>query len=578
MKKAATLAYFLVILLSMLHVIPILQICAQDAKVFFTLTAYCVPTSANILEYYQSHLEQIGIGLEIQTLEWVSMRELVMGTNAPYEDGGWDFILDYLPKKDIDPDYSLYFESTSSGAYHHWDNAISDRLIRDGRQVSDIEERQSIYNEWQRLIYEEEPIITLFTQDLVQVHSPGIQGVDEMRDWAIIHGDPTFRSIFATWPGHTELISADYFFGSPYFIGIFPASYCTRSYQTPLVQAWPNFTIGKAGLADTWELSEDQLSWTFHLVEDAVWSDGVPITSKDVKFTYEAIMDPDSGAMLNGKYTDAIESIETPDNHTVTIHLKEPNAAVLAYFAEPRSDIIPEHILKDIALEDWMACDANTQAGVLPSSGPYICIEKVAGEYLVFEPNDSWFGWGRYGFPADPPFQRVVHKKIPEAATALAAVEAGEVHIAGVYYRYMPQVPEIEANPDLEWNMQMHFQSWMVFWCNCEHPILNNQYVRKAMSHAFPREQFVQDVWNGIGVPTSLIYLEQSVYYDDSIQPNPVEYDLEKAREYMTKAGYDYAWLEASSPPYIEYVGILIIGSVIGAVVGIVATRRRKEI
>ncbi|MEG1291281.1 MAG: ABC transporter substrate-binding protein, partial [Lachnospiraceae bacterium] len=113
-------------------------------------------------------------------------------------------------------------------------------------------------------------------------------------------------------------------------------------------------------LAESWEVSPDQLTWTFHLVKDVKWSDGEPFTSKDVKFTYEFYKENDS--YLYSSYLSDMDNIKCPDDNTLVIVTKEPKANMLMN----TSPIVPEHIWKDVK-------DPYNWANAKPvGTGPFI--------------------------------------------------------------------------------------------------------------------------------------------------------------------------------------------------------------
>ncbi len=94
----------------------------------------------------------------------------------------------------------------------------------------------------------------------------------------------------------------------------------------------PNEIIGD--LAETWEVSPDGLTYTFHLVENAMFHDGVPLTSADVKATFDFVRNPPEGVVSSRKKTlAAIAEIDTPDDYTVRFNLSRPNPALLASLA-----------------------------------------------------------------------------------------------------------------------------------------------------------------------------------------------------------------------------------------------------
>src|SRR5918993_5370880 len=88
-----------------------------------------------------------------------------------------------------------------------------------------------------------------------------------------------------------------------------------------LVDSSPEDSSPVPGLADSWETSDDGLTWTFHLNKDARWHDGKPVTSEDVAYTYRRILDEEQGLYIDA--VKQIESIETPDEHTVVFKTKD---------------------------------------------------------------------------------------------------------------------------------------------------------------------------------------------------------------------------------------------------------------
>ncbi|MEI3089392.1 MAG: ABC transporter substrate-binding protein [Oscillospiraceae bacterium] len=119
------------------------------------------------------------------------------------------------------------------------------------------------------------------------------------------------------------------------------------------------------GLAETWELDEATNTYTFHLRENLTWHDGEPVTADDVKFTIEAIMDPENGSENAPNFED-VEEITVTDDHTVSFRLSAPNVAFLDYMTMA---VLPEHLL---AGEDMAG------VGLLPRPGRHRAIQARA--------------------------------------------------------------------------------------------------------------------------------------------------------------------------------------------------------
>ena len=128
----------------------------------------------------------------------------------------------------------------------------------------------------------------------------------------------------------------------------------------------------KPSLAEKWEVSDDGLTYTFHLVPDALWTDGKPITSDDVKFSIAdmAIRYHPSGRQNFGM----IDRIDTPDPHTVVFHLSRPFSPLIKLFGHMTALILPKHVY---AGTDPFQNPNSTNPKV--TGGPFVVAERVAG-------------------------------------------------------------------------------------------------------------------------------------------------------------------------------------------------------
>ena len=151
----------------------------------------------------------------------------------------------------------------------------------------------------------------------------------------------------------------------------------------------------------TVDVNEDATVYTFTLPEDAVWSDGEPITAEDVAWTYKAAIHPAVGQSVWARNfasivgadefqageAEEIEGIEVVDDKTITFHLKEPNASFMygTYLG-----ILPSHVLADTPWEELEMhpyMDAPTV-----TSGPYDFVEFVPEQYIHLKKKDGYWG------------------------------------------------------------------------------------------------------------------------------------------------------------------------------------------
>ncbi len=187
-------------------------------------------------------------------------------------------------------------------------------------------------------------------------------------------------------------------------------------------------------LATDIDVSEDATVYTFYLPEDAVWSDGEPLTADDVYFTYKLAVTPDLGqsvwstnyatvkgvAEFRAGEAEEIEGIQVVDDHTVVFELTAPNAAFLfnTYLG-----ILPEHILGSLSVEELELSDYVDAPTV--TSGPYDFIEFVEDQYIQFEKKADY--WGK-----QVQIDEIFVEMFESNATLLAQLEAGEIDIASI--------------------------------------------------------------------------------------------------------------------------------------------------
>jgi peptide/nickel transport system substrate-binding protein len=155
---------------------------------------------------------------------------------------------------------------------------------------------------------------------------------------------------------------------------------------------------GKSGLAQSWDVSPDKKTVTFHLVQGAKWSDGQPITSKDVKYSLDVL--GGNGALFTG-YTDNVTSVTTPDDHTVVVKTKKPDARIVGGLF---IYMLPQHVYGKHSVKEL----TTTYKPEMPmvGSGPYVATEFKRNRIIRMERNKFFRGpkpkfdeidWIKYG-------------------------------------------------------------------------------------------------------------------------------------------------------------------------------------
>lgn len=179
------------------------------------------------------------------------------------------------------------------------------------------------------------------------------------------------------------------------------------------------------GLAESWEANEDNTQFTFALDADAVFSDGSPVESTDVKWSFERLVNLQGSAsfLLAG-----MTGIETPDASTVVVTFEKPNSAFLAITAAPYLGIVNSEVAEEngaSAAEDAASTD-DAEGWFLENSagsGPYTLADYSAGESVELTANDEYWG-------AAPAFTDVEMKEVTDSSSQLQQLQQGDVDVA----------------------------------------------------------------------------------------------------------------------------------------------------
>jgi peptide/nickel transport system substrate-binding protein len=278
-------------------------------------------------------------------------------------------------------------------------------------------------------------------------------------------------------------------------------------------------------LAESWEVSDDASVYTFHLRENAVWHDGTPVTSKDVKWTFEKVVEWKGfqWAIYAG-----IDSIEEIDDKTVKITLQAPNGGFLYMMGSWYSPaILPAH-LYDVDV-DWNENEWNRKP---IGTGPFKFVDWIPGSHITLEANEDYY-FGR------PYLDKVVMKFVTSAAVALTELEAGTADFTE--FGFFEEIDRLNENPALDFGFPKLTPIWMGFNVNetrlGEPNPLNDVRVRKGIAHAIDRSDVSSKVFRGVSPPAEGTFLSfyPWCYNEDAKQP---EFDLDKANELLDESGY----------------------------------------
>ncbi|MGG4604802.1 ABC transporter substrate-binding protein [Paenalcaligenes sp. Me131] len=276
-------------------------------------------------------------------------------------------------------------------------------------------------------------------------------------------------------------------------------------------------------LAESWEWSDDQKSFTVHLRENAVFHDGQPITSEDVAFSIMAIKE---SSPFKGMF-EAVERVDTPDPHTAIFRLSKTHPALAIALSPTLTPIMPKHIYGDG--QDLMSHPRNVKDVV--GSGPFKLKSFVPGKEIVLERFEDYFLEGK------PYLDRVIIQINPDATTLLIGLERGDLQM--LPFMADPTIlRRIATDEQLDMYKKGYeavgAQGWLAF--NTEKAPFDDERVRKAIAYSLD-QAFITKVLNaGFAKPADGPIVSSSPYYSESaIHDYPL--DLEKAAALLDEAG-----------------------------------------
>ncbi len=274
-------------------------------------------------------------------------------------------------------------------------------------------------------------------------------------------------------------------------------------------------------LATGYELSEDALTYTFHLNEGAVWTDGEPLTSADVLYTFNTIIE--NHYEFESVFAN-VETMEAPDDYTVVFNMSQPDGSFLYNLSWYGTFILPKHCLEG---EDWMTAEFNNAP---VTCGPFKFDQWNKGTDVQIVRNDDYFGDIAL-------LDRVIYTAIPDPSTMYQAWINGEVDEMPA--TYIPTTEKQGIIDDTE-NYYTVTQTWPSPWYICfnlEEGPFADVLVREALLYGIDRDDVSEKATGGFMPSTD--YFIPDIYTDalneDTKMP---EYDLEKAQALLEEAGY----------------------------------------
>jgi peptide/nickel transport system substrate-binding protein len=307
------------------------------------------------------------------------------------------------------------------------------------------------------------------------------------------------------------------------------------------------------GLAKSWEISEDGLTYTFMLEDGVLFHDGTTMDASDVKFSLDRILEDDSANAQKALYT-SIAEVNVVDPMTVEMILSEPNGDMLFNLAWGDAVIVaPESI------------DNIKQLPI--GTGAFKFTSWTQGDNIVIERNSAYWG---------PPakLDKATFKFISDPTAAFASLMAEDVD----YFNGFPapeNLPQFEADPRFQ-VLVGSTEGETILAMNNKQPPFDNVKVREAVAHAIDRQAIIDGAMFGYGTPIGTHFAPHNPAYVDLTDLSA--YDREKSKALLAEAGFPEGFettLDLPPPSYARRGGEIIASQL--AEVGITAKINNVE-
>ena len=296
-------------------------------------------------------------------------------------------------------------------------------------------------------------------------------------------------------------------------------------------------------LAESWTVSQDGKTYTFKL-RQAKFHNGDPVTSADVKFTFDRILNVD-GSVAKSLFTD-IDHIDTPDPSTAVLVLKQPNVTILPYMASANASIVSQKVA------DANQNDLSKKEAAI-GSGPFKLAEWVPDNFMLLQANTDYF------IPGLPYLDAVRINVVPDQAGIVAALRTGAADMAIIEDARAAQSLQNEQSITLDSKPSPNYNLLFV---NTARKPFDNLKVRQAMSYAIDRQQIVDAVALGEGDVTGPIAPALTQFALPVTQYPSYARDVAKAKQLLQEANVgpiEFTMLtETSEPSYAKDIAQLV--------------------
>jgi peptide/nickel transport system substrate-binding protein len=275
-------------------------------------------------------------------------------------------------------------------------------------------------------------------------------------------------------------------------------------------------------LAQSWDVSSDQKTITFHLKPNLKWADGKPLTSEDVLFTWKTVTDDKTRSPYGADYK-LVKKAETPDSNTFKVTYAQPYAPALDSWSGLH--ILPKHLLKDQDIN-------NTPFSRNPVGSHYYQLDQwKKGESLTLKRNPN-------ATQGQAKIDHLVSRIIPDRAAQFLELMADNIDSMSLnsiqYARIFPSRPDLTAKI-AQYKELGNSYTYLGF--NLKRKPFDDVRVRQAINYAIDKQEIIDGVLLGLGLPVASPYKPGTRWSNPKLQPYP--YNPQKALALLKDAGFE---------------------------------------
>jgi len=302
-------------------------------------------------------------------------------------------------------------------------------------------------------------------------------------------------------------------------------------------------------LADSWEIADDGVTYTFHLHEGVKWHDGEPFTADDVVFSFDATVAEDSLSVRRADVLTVLDSYRKIDDLTVEFKAKAPVATFIDKTVG-QVGIVPKHNWQDVPFADWGSDPGST--GTDPKRvvgcGMFKFVEWVQNDHVTLEKNPDYYDAENAPVYID----QYIYRVIGDANSAIQSLKTGESDYA--------QVPFSQAKPLAQSNPELKIIDYDTFSFNFyvanqasdKLPFFADVKVRQALQYGLDLQLIADTVYQGYAIPAVGTQPVLSAAYKPDQVTTVYTYDPDKAKQLLADAG----WTDTDGDGIVDKDGV----------------------